>query len=122
MRITEVSREARQAIVQRPEELGETTTVVVARGVKGDPVKLAFALRWLMDYYLYQASKEGGMTNEAIEETLNAAAAAADSFFEEVAQVWDPDQFGSRVFQELSPVSELGKGVLKNPYDFVRSA
>lgn len=111
-----ISNERRREIVRRD---GGVTKIVVAS--TKDAEGLTFAIRFLMDHYLYKLSKADGVTADAIRETFSASADAAVSFMQDIAEPHgvDLDESDEPVDMRQQAVSGLGDGTVKNPYDYL---
>jgi hypothetical protein len=109
----------RNRIVGRPDgKLGSGTTVVQCAEIRTGE-QLAFAIRFLLDHYLYKHSKVGGVTGENVNTVRVALIAAGNSFEDDIGVDYDLDDplaGGDGAAQEISG---LGKGVIKNPYDYL---
>lgn len=97
----------RQRIVGRAD--GSTTRLTV-RAIQS-PDELAYAVRYLMDYYTYQRSKQLGVVNsEAAGEAARAVETALQTFADEIPIAAETET------DELLPVSPLTDGKIVNPW------
>lgn len=109
-----IPQDARQRIVGRMD--GVTTRLTLSEIQSAD--ELAFAIRYLMDYYTYKGSKGNDGVNTVVSgEAFRAAGAAMESFEVEIPMA-RIDEVISTVDVPL-PVSPLTDGVVANPYQNV---
>ena len=100
-------------------------TIIEMAAMSG-PTSLAFAVRFAMDHYTYKRSKSGGVKQATVSDVLYAVEAAVMTYVEEVIEGNDlsvPDDMDvieeNPEYDERRPISELGEGKSKNPYDFI---
>jgi hypothetical protein len=110
-----ISSDRRKAIVYR---INGGTSVVQASALK-DGEELAYAMRFLIDHFVYKRSKSTGTVNaSAVQEAYNALLSASGTFVKDVA---DPQGIALD-FPTLpatpEPISHLGSGEIINPYNF----
>jgi len=109
-----ISQERRREIVRRD----GGTTLIVAAATK-DQEGLAFAVRFLMDHYLYKMSKSAGVNGDGIRATAEAARVGIQSYIVDIARPMGVDLLTEDEPVEARPVSGLGEGTVKNPYDYI---
>lgn len=116
-----VSAARRRAIVGR---LDGGTTRVTAAELQGED-ELAFAVRFLMDHYVYKRSKASGdISAKGAQEAVSGVLAALDNFVNEVAEPQGIDISVPVAEEEevaTPAVSGLGAGVIRNPFDYLAS-
>ncbi len=101
------SKETRKKIVYR---IDGVRSVVQASAIT-DVEELAYAMSFLAHHRLYKMSKSGGVNIINAEEVADAFLVASDAFAADVTDVLSGAQ-GERI-------SDLGDGVVTNPFKFV---
>lgn len=112
---TNVTKARRNAVVKR----NGGQTYVIPAAIKTED-ELAFAIRFLADHATYKRSKGSGVNEKAILFSASAIEGAFDSFESEVATPNGVDLDSVVIGETVTvPVSGLGQGVVRNPYDYL---
>jgi len=101
--------ERRRNMVRR--EAGET---LISPSKIRNAGELAFALRFLCDHFTYKQSKAEGVKGDTLCAVLGALEEAKDSYLTDIAR-----QHGIGMKAANGPISSLGQGEIKNPYNFL---
>lgn len=105
------NKDRRKAIVYRSDGCTSTVQASAIQTVE----ELAYAFGWLAHHRLYKMSKGGSVTVENAKAVMEAFERAAGEFEANVIYKLNPPPASAKPDR----ISDLGEGVVKNPFDFI---